>query len=183
MRSLRVQWREFVRQPMSWLGITAAVCTVYGAIAVIELTSRAETGQNFLSTGLPAVADPVTLDVQIGKGTPHLSDVQVEFKSADQQSIQTALSWIDLDTPIPLDEERQSPEPGTRYAPPLRILYLPDDTHTAIAEADAQRLVANRDKYRGWAAACLAVGLISLGGLLTILVRQDLASRAARRHR
>ncbi|MFG1620523.1 hypothetical protein [Kribbella sp. NPDC049227] len=148
-----------------------------------ELTLRAETGQGFLGSGLPAVADSVTLDVQVGKGDPHLREVQVEFKSADQQSIQTTLSWIDLDTPIPRNEERQSPNPGTRYAPPLRILYLPDNSRTAVAEADAQRLVANRDKYRGWAAACLGVGLISLGGLLSILIRQELASRAARRRR
>ena len=180
---MRVQWRELVRQPMSWLGITALVCIPYGAIAVSELTARADTGQHFLSTGLPAVADAVSLDAQVGKGAPTLADVQVEFKSADQQSIRTALLWIDLDTPVPRNEEHQSPDPGSRYAPPLRILYLPSDSHAAIAKADAHRLVANRDKYRGWAAACLGVGVIALGGLLTILIRQDLASRATRRHR
>ena len=98
--------------------------TVYGAIAVTELTLRAETAQKFLSAGVPAVADPVTFDVGLGKGDPFLRDVQVDFKSADQQSIQTTLSWIDVDTPIPRNEERQSPDPGTRYAPPLRVLYI-----------------------------------------------------------
>ncbi|MEU4602552.1 hypothetical protein AB0F43_06205 [Kribbella sp. NPDC023972] len=151
--------------------------TVYGAIAVTELTIRADTAQDFLRTGVPAVADPVTFNVGLGKGAPFLRDVQVKFKSADQQSIQTALSWIDADTPIPRNEERQTPDPGTRYAPPLRILYLPDDPHTAIAEADAQRLVDNRDKYRGWAAACLGVGIASLAALVILLVRQDRASR------
>jgi hypothetical protein len=178
-----VQWRQFLRQPATWLGIIGTVLTVYGAIAVTELTLRAQTGQNFLSAGVPAVADHVTLDVGLGKGAPFLRDVQVEFKSADQQSIQTALSWTDADTPIPRNEERQNPDPGTRYAPPLRILYLPDDPHTAIAEADAERLVDNRDKYRGWAAACLGVGIASLAGLVILLVRQDRASRPGPRLR
>ena len=102
---------------MVWLGITATVCTVYGAIAVTELTLRAKTGQDFLSMGLPAVADSVTLDVQVGRGDPHLREVQVEFKSADHQSIQTMLSWIDLDTPISRNEERQSPSPERRTHP------------------------------------------------------------------
>lgn len=176
-----MQWRQFLRQPAAWLGVIGAVLTVYGAIAVTELTLRAGTGQNFLSTGVPADAAPVTFDVGLGKGAPFLRNVQVEFKSADQQSIHTALSWFDADTPIPRNEERQSPEPGTRYAPPLRILYLPDDSRTAIAVADAQRLVDNRDKYRGWAAGCLGVGLASLGGLVIVLVRQD--RRTARRLR
>jgi hypothetical protein len=178
-----VQWRQFLRQPATWLGIIGTVLTVYGAIAVTELTLRAQTGQNFLSAGVPAVADHVTLDVGLGKGAPFLRDVQVEFKSADQPSIQTALSWTDADTPIPRNEERQNPDLGTRYAPPLRILYLRDDPHTAIAEADAERLVDNRDKYRGWAAACLGVGIASLAGLVILLVRQDRASRSGPRLR
>jgi hypothetical protein len=176
-----VQWRQFLRRPAAWFGIIGAVLTVYGAIAVTELTVRAETGQNFLSTGVPADAASVTFDVGLGKGAAFLRDIQVEFKSADQQIINTSLSWFDADTPIPRNEERQSPEPGTRYAAPLRILYLPDDSHTAIAMADAQRLVDNRDKYRGWAAGCLVVGLASLGCLMIVIVRQD--RRTARRLR
>ncbi|GAB2673291.1 hypothetical protein [Kribbella swartbergensis] len=175
--------RQFLRQPATWLGIAGALLTIYGAIAVTELTLRAETAQDFLNIGIPADANRVTFDAGLGKGDPFLRDVQVEFMSADQQSIRTTLSWIDADTPIPRNEERQSPDPGTRYAPPLRVLYLPEDAHTAIAEADARRLVANRDRYRGWATACLGVGLASLGGLVTVLVRQDRASRAARRLR
>ncbi|GAA1596390.1 hypothetical protein GCM10009804_61130 [Kribbella hippodromi] len=157
---------------MTWLGVVAAVCTGYGGIAVIELTSRADEGQDFLSTGLAAVADPVILDVQVGRGAPQLADVRVEFEGAGQGRIQTELLWIDLDTPIPREEEHQSPDSGSRYAAPLRILYFSDDPHTAIAEADAWRLLDNRDKYRRWAAACLAFGLILVGGLVTILVRR-----------
>ena len=112
-----MQWRRFLRQPAAWLGIVGTVLIVYGAIAVTELTLRAHTGQSFLSTGVHAVADAVTFEVGLGKGAPFLRDVQVEFKSADQQSIQTALSWIDADTAIPRSEERQNPDPGPGTRP------------------------------------------------------------------
>lgn len=117
---------------MTWLGMVAAVCTGYGGIAVIELTSRADTAQDFLSSGVHAVADSVILDVQVGRGAPQLADVRVEFESTGQQRIRTALAWIDSGTPIPRDEEHQRPDPGSRYAAPLRILYLADDPPAAI---------------------------------------------------
>jgi hypothetical protein len=111
-----VQWRQFLKQPAAWLGIIGAALTVYGAIAVTELTLRAETGQNFLSTGVPADAARVTFDVGLGKGAPFLRNVQVEFKFADQQSIHTALSWFDSDTPIRATRSARAPsqEPGTQ---------------------------------------------------------------------
>jgi hypothetical protein len=167
-----VQRNGFFSRPAPLLGIAGLILALYGSIAVIELTNRAEIGQEFLSTGTPAVADQVELEVGVGKGAPFLGEVQVVFTAASRQSIRTYLVWIDVETQITRNEERQTPEPGSGYAPPLRILYKQHDPSEAIAVADAERLVANRNTYRGRASACIGIGLVSLTAAAIILMRQ-----------
>lgn len=122
------------------------ILALYGSIVMYELNTRAEIGHQFPSTGTAAMTDHVVLQVQVGRGAPALAEVNVEFLTKDRRSVAVPLTWIDLDAPIPRNEEQQFPAPGSRYATPLKIRYSPHNPTNAIAEIDAQRLVDNLHK-------------------------------------
>jgi hypothetical protein len=148
------------------------VLAMYGAIALAELTNRRQMSQEFLSAGAYANADQVELEVAPGRGTPVLEEVQVDFRTTDGQKVHTSLVEVDIEAQVAPHEGRQTPEPGSRYAPPLKILYMPRKPSDAIAVADVDRLVTNDTKYHGWAAAGIGVGLVSLMAAAVILGRQ-----------
>lgn len=162
MRPLSAQQKGQFRGLTLWSAVAGTALALYGSIVVVELTERADIGQTYLSTGVPAVAGEVVLNVGVGKGAPGLGEVEVGYTTSTRQRIRTELVWIDVDTHIERNEERQTPDPGSRYAPPLKILHKPHSPNDAIALTDAERLVANRIQYRGLASAGIGLGLILL---------------------
>jgi hypothetical protein len=145
---------------------------MYGTIATIELVNRRQLSQEFRSAGAGAIVEQVELEVAPGRGTPVLDEVQVDFSTADGQEVHTSLVQVDIEIQVAPHEGRQTPEPRSRYAPPLTILYMPGKPSEAIAVADAERLVTNDATYRGWAVAGIWIGLASLMTAAVILWRQ-----------
>ncbi|TDD28046.1 hypothetical protein E1218_08355 [Kribbella turkmenica] len=159
-------------------GVLGIILALFTSIALYELHTRAEAARRFLSSGTSVTADRVMLEVQVGRGTPGLKEVRVEFKTRDHDTVSTSLQWIDLDTPIPREEEQQAPQQGSRYATPLKILYFSENADDAIAETDARRLVENLDRYRPLALTGLGIAAISLACAGGLLLRQWLTSRS-----
>lgn len=161
-----------MKKSATWLGIAGLVLVLYGGIAQIELESKRQMSQEFLSVGTRATADQVELDAAPGKGDPVLDTVTVGFKTADGRTVHTELAAINsYDNAEVAREGRQAPAAGSRYAPPLGILYMPQNASEALAVVDAEHW-AHNSKYRRLAWAPIGTGLAALIAAAVILRRR-----------
>lgn len=147
---------ELIDRWLSILGGLAVVVAVFGVVVFLDLRHQQDIGRDYLSHGVTSVATDVTLRIKSGRGGTYVDEVKVTFKLAGGEQQQTTL------TNNLGDNERaqpglRRPGPGTRYAPPLRILYQPTDPAQAIAEVDARYFTA------GTTASKVAVGMIAGG--------------------
>jgi hypothetical protein len=146
----------------SVLGVYTLLATLFGVVAILGTRHQQTVAQEYLDLGIATAADGVEVDVQYGKGGSYIDTVEVTFVVATQRHV-AALS-NSLGDPEGNSEGRHPPAPGTRYAPPLRILYKPDDPSQVMALADAEDLAADTGIPSG------SSGLVAIGGTISIAV-------------
>ncbi|WP_112239266.1 hypothetical protein [Kribbella monticola] len=166
----RVDWPG--RGP-TWLGVPALVVAFVGLGVLIDIHTRQMTSRDLLANGVPTAADQVELDVYPNRGSPIVGDVLVTLR-VDGMPRTVPLSDFDDENPHGVPEGMHPPAAGSRYSPPLAILYDPSDTTTVLAAADAELWLANRDTPR------FASELIA-GGSATTVLAMVLLTRDARR--
>lgn len=157
----------------TWLGVPALIVAVIGGLMLAEISHRQGLTQDLLANGTETVASSV--QVYVGRGG--LSNPEVVFRTGDGREIRTELANSDLDDEG-MPEGQQTPAAGTRYAPPLKIVYLPSEPSTALALVDAGEWAADQHTARHgkWMiTGGLAVTLIALAGLSRGARRRGLA--------
>jgi hypothetical protein len=155
----------------TWLGVPALVVAVAGGLMLAEVSGRQGLSRDLLANGTETVASSVQVYVG-GRGI--LSDLEVVFRTGDGRELKTALADAEVDDAEGMAEGQQTPAPGTRYAPPLKIVYRPSEPSVALASVDARQWVADR-RTPGIATWMLA------GGLAVVLVALVGLGRGARR--
>ncbi|MBX9245968.1 hypothetical protein ICW40_14260 [Actinotalea ferrariae] len=130
--------------------------------------------------GATVVASDVRRHIDTGRGL-YVAEVEVTFL-ADGRSVTTHLQHVtDVgdtaageDVIVPRDglewgdgpyewwEEADQIPPGSRYAPPLRLRFVPDHPEQAMAQADLDALEAAKPNHPAWALAFapLAIALL-----------------------
>lgn len=136
-----------------------------------EVTHRQNFSRDLLTNGTETVASTVSVYVT-GKGT--IGDLQVAFRTSDGRQVETALADAEVNDDEGMPDGIQTPSPGTRYAPPLTIVYRPAEPSVVLASVDAREWVADRRTPRQ------AVGMLS-GGLAAALFAMAWLTRDARR--
>ena len=158
----------------TWIGVPALVLVLLGVLMLFDVTSRQRLSRELLDSGIETVADSVQVEVTGGAGRPAISEVQVDFTAGGVDRIRTTLEGIENDRQG-MPEGVQAPAPGTRYAMPLHIVYRQSDPSTAVAVADAQKWVSDKDTPR------LGLGLVGAGVALALLAILLLTIGARRR--
>jgi hypothetical protein len=93
---------------------------------VLRQSPPTRRGREFLARGLPVVAADVEVRVKSGRGGNYIDEVAVVFRTATNQH-QHATLVENLGDPEGAGPGRLLPNPGTRYAAPLALRYLPDE--------------------------------------------------------
>lgn len=136
-----------------------------------EVTHRQDFSRDLLTNGAETVASSVQVYVT-GRGT--IGDLDVVFRTSDGRQVQTVLADAEVNDDGGMEDGLQTPAPGTRYAPPLEIVYRPSEPSVALASVDAREWVADRRTPRQ------AAGMVA-GGILVTLIAMLWLSRDARR--
>jgi hypothetical protein len=155
----------------TWLGVPALVVAVIGGLMLAEVTHRQNYSRDLLTNGVETVASSVQIYVN-GKGT--ITEPEVVFRTQDGREVTTTLVNAEVNDDEGMAPGTQTPAAGTRYAPPLEIVYQPSDPSFALASVDARAWVADRRTPR------IAVGMLA-GGIALTLVALAWLSRDARR--
>lgn len=159
----------------TWLGVPALVVAAIGGLMLAEISQRQGLSQDLLTNGTETVASSVRVDVASRGG---IIDLQVVFRAGDGRQIETALADAESNDSEGMPEGQQTPAAGSRYAPPLTILYRPSEPSVALASVDAREWIADRRTprvSRGMLAGGLAVTLVALAGLSRAARRRGLA--------
>jgi len=146
----------------SVLGIYALLATLFGVVAVLDIHHQQTIAQEFLDAGIATTADGVDVDVRYGKGGSSIDTVEVTFVVAAHRHLATLSN--SLGDPEGNSEGRHPPAAGTRYAPPLRILYKPDDPSQVMAIVDAEDFAADTGIPSG------VSGLVAIGGTTSVAI-------------
>ncbi|WP_145814617.1 hypothetical protein [Kribbella amoyensis] len=102
-----------------------------------------------------------------------MSEPEIVFRTRDGQDMSTTLAEFE-DDGEGMPEGLQTPAPGTRYAPPLSIVYRPSDPTVVLATVDAREWAADSHT------APRAIAMI-IGGLAVTLFAMGWLTRDARR--
>jgi hypothetical protein len=159
----------------TWLGIPALIVAVAGGLMLAEFNDRQDFSRDLLTSGVEAVASSVQVDVT-GKGT--IGEPEVVFRARDGRQVKTVLADAEVNDDDGMPEGIQTPAPGTRYAPPLTIVYRPSDPSVALASVDAREWAADRRtpyRAKGMLAGGIAVTLIAMAWLTRDARRRGLA--------
>lgn len=139
------------------LAVVALVVAACGGIAQLDVRYQRQVGEDFLARGVWVIATETELDVRSGKGGSFVDVVRIGFRTADGQEIRTELT-NPLGDPEGAPDGRQPPAAGTRYAPPLQVLYRPTTPTEVMALRDA-RDVAHPGMVMGVTWMMMAVGV------------------------
>ena len=156
-------------------GAFALVVAALGVVVLLDVRNQRAVAQGFLATGVEAVADQVVLHVDTGKGGSYIDLVELEY-AVSSTSRRATLTHI-LGDPEGNEVGEHSPDAGTRYAPPLTILYKPEDPAQAIALRDAEEFASDTKT------PAVAAGMVSVGGMAAVLVGVSLLLHASLRDR
>ncbi|MEU4604758.1 hypothetical protein AB0F43_17390 [Kribbella sp. NPDC023972] len=154
--------------------MAALVLALLGVLVLADATSRQRLSRELLDDGIETVADSVQVEVTGGAGRPSIAEVRVDFTASGVDRIRTSLDHINDDRQG-MPEGVQAPDPGTRYAMPLRLVYRQSDPTTVLAMEDARQWVADKDAPR------LGQGLLGAGVALLFLAMLLLTISARRR--
>ncbi|GAA1543426.1 DUF3592 domain-containing protein [Kribbella lupini] len=158
----------------TWLGVPALVVALVGVLMLAEVSHREGFTKDLLANGTETVASSV--QVSVGRGG--ISNPVVVFRTTDGREIRTELSDAEVNDDEGMPDGQQTPAAGTRYAPPLKIVYRPSDPTVALALVDAGEWVADQHtarRGRWMITGGLAVTLIALAGLTRGARRRGLA--------
>jgi len=147
-------------QWISVVGAFAVVVAVLGVVVLLDVRYQRQVAQDFLSTGVQTVTNQVEIDVDTGKGGRYIDVVDVEF--AVLSSSRHATLTNTLGDPEGNDVGLHSPDAGTRYAPPLTILYKPGDPSQVIALRDAEEFATDT------ATPAVATDMVSVAGTIAL---------------
>ncbi|TWD83015.1 hypothetical protein FB561_4166 [Kribbella amoyensis] len=159
------------------LGAPTLALAIAGAVVLADTLAQRDVARDFLSTGRPATAYEVELKFSDGKGGLYIDRVDVVLRSAAGELVHADLKEF-LGDAEGAKDGRQPPKPGTRYAPPLPILYQQDEPTEVIAVVDANDL-AKPGGVLIVAGVMLSVGLLSFTVVVWYALRP---TRGRRRH-
>ena len=144
-----------LRIAKSAIGAVVLMCA-WVAVAEVLPGPRYELADDLRAQGSTVITGEVTRHVDTGRGL-HVSDVEVTFR-VDGRTVTTRLAHVrDIeadDEIVPRDgpdwgsgpyewwEGAEEIPPGSRYAPPVVVRYLPDQVDLAMAQADLDALLA-----------------------------------------
>jgi hypothetical protein len=157
----------------TWLGVPALVIAVVGVLMVTGISDRQRLSEDLRANGTETVASSV--QVYVGRGMSH---PEVVFRTGDGREIKTELADAEVNDDEGMPEGQQTPAAGTRYAPPLKIVYRATEPTVALASVDIGEWVADQHtaRYGRWMiTGGLAVTLIALIGLSRGARRRGLA--------
>ncbi|GAA1531417.1 DUF3592 domain-containing protein [Kribbella lupini] len=126
-----------MRRALGLLMVAAVMVAVFGVVVQLDVRYQRGLGHDFLAHGVRAAAAEVELEVDRGKGGDFVDAVRVVYRTADGQEIRSELTG-ELGDPQGADEGDAPPPPGTRYAPPLELLYQPSAPTEVMAVVDAE---------------------------------------------
>lgn len=148
----------------TWLGVPALVVAAIGGLMLVEISHRQDFSWDLLANGTETAATSVQVDVRRGG----IANPEVTFRTGDGREIKTELADAEVNDDGGMADGRQTPAAGTRYAPPLRIVYRPAEPTVALALVDAGEWVADRRTARHgrWMlAGGLGVTVVAMAGL------------------
>jgi hypothetical protein len=157
------------------VGAFALVVAVLGVVVFLDVRYQRAVAQDFLTTGVETVADQVELHVDTGKGGSYIDEVEVVFAVSTESHCATLTN--SLGDPDGNEVGQHPPDAGTRYAPPLTILYKPEDPAQVIALVDAQEFATESGTF------AVAGGMVSIGGTTAVMVGVSLSLDARLRGR
>ncbi|WP_460663295.1 hypothetical protein [Kribbella swartbergensis] len=166
---------NLVQRWASAVGVFALLVAGLGVVVLLDVRHQKAVAQDFLSTGVPTMASTVQLHVDTGRGGDYIDEVHVVFSVATDIHIATLTN--SLGDPEGNEVGRHPPAAGTRYAPPLAILYKSDDPDQVIALADAEYFAADS------ATSTVAAGMISVGGTIVLAAGASVLLTARLRRR
>jgi hypothetical protein len=147
------------------LGVVALLVAVFGVVIQLDVRYQRALGRDFLSHGVRATATDVELDVGYCRYDTCLDGVWVVFRTAEGREIRAELIG-ELGDPEGADEGDRTPLPGTRYAPPVELLYQPATPSDVMAVVDAEEhsrpgtvLLVSWIMIAGGAAVAVACGV------------------------
>jgi hypothetical protein len=114
------------------LGLVIAVC---GVVVFFDTRYQRNMARDFLARGVPSVATEIELRVKSGRGGTYVDEVEVVFPTETGPRQRATLN-ANLGDPEGAEPGHRQPSPGSRYASPLALLYLPQDKQV-IAAVDA----------------------------------------------
>lgn len=138
------------------LGAFAVVAVILGVVAILDTRDQRALARSFLAVGTYVVANDVVLDVHSGRGGDYIETVDVSF--GNQRATLTNFAGDPEGNAL----GAHSPDAGSRYAPPLPVLYKPDAPREAMALVDADELAAARSVP--W----FSLGAIAVGGIVLL---------------
>jgi hypothetical protein len=168
-----------VEQLARWVSVLGAIAlgvALLGVVIFVDTRYQRTVGQEFLADGVETAATEVQLRIESGKGGHYVAEVEVVFPVATGGSQRTTL----VDN---LGEDEggglgwRPPGPATRYAPPLAILYKPEDPSQAIALVDARYFATDTET------PAVALGMVVFGLTIAAVVGVCLSLNARRRGR
>lgn len=116
----------------TWLGVPALVVAVIGGLMLAEISHRQGLSQDLLANGTETVASSVQVDIG-GRGG--ITDLQVVFRTGDGREVKTTLADGEFTDDEGMQEGQQTPAAGTRYSPPLKIVYRPSEPSVALPKS------------------------------------------------
>jgi hypothetical protein len=123
------------------LGVPALVAAAIGGLMLAEVTHRQSYSRDLLTNGVETVASSVQISVG-ERGT--IAEPEVVFRTQDGREVKIALVDAEVNNTEGMAPGAQTPAAGTRYAPPLKIVYQPWDPSFALASVDARAWAADR---------------------------------------
>jgi hypothetical protein len=154
------------------LGVPALVVAAIGGLMLAEVTHRQSYSRDLLTNGVETVASSVQISVG-ERGT--IAEPEVVFRTQDGREVKIALVDAEVNNTEGMAPGAQTPAAGTRYAPPLKIVYQPSDPSFALASVDARAWAADRRTPR------TAAGMLAGGGAVTLVALAWLSRDARRR--
>ncbi len=156
----------------TWLGVPALVALLIGLAIFLDASHQQRLSRELLREGGKAISTSVQVEVFGGRAN-YVESIRVEFATSDGRQVQTLLEGFE-DGRDGMAEGVHAPEPGTRYATPLRIVYRQSDPSVALAALDAEKWAADVNTPR-YGFALFVIGAGGVAGAPVML------SRSARR--